>query len=152
MHGPMTPAISVVASNNDRKSESQIEELQELLQQKPKVKLEQLQEIIRRFDDHQRLMARPRGNDFEVEIDSEPDRMLALRLDRAVMNQVVNGQATVSRYAIWADTVRDLIRRSLKELELESGFECSKSSLTQSANSLSAFSEIQAQFDPFTSE
>ena len=97
-------------------------------------------------------MACPRGNDFEVEIDSEPDWILASRLERAVMNQVGNGQATVSRYAIWADTVRDLIRRSLKELERESGFECSKSSLKQASNSLAAFSEIQIHFDPFASE
>ena len=134
-------------SENGMNPPLEIEELQELLKQKPKLKLEQLQEIIRRFDDHQRLMARPRGNDFEVKIDSEPDGMLALRLDRAVMNQVGNGQATVSRYANWADTVRDLIRRSLRELEQESGFECSKSSLKQASNSLAAFSEIQNHFD-----
>jgi len=72
----------------------------------------------------------------------------APRLNRAALNQLEGEDgATLSRYAIWANTVRDNIieaanlindypRESIKLLKM-------------SANSLSAFSDIQEFFDPF---
>jgi len=71
------------------------------------------------------------------------------RLDRAAMNQV-DGEdgATLSRYAIWANTVRDNIIEAAK-LSKNGDHDKSMKLLQRSVNSLSAFSEIQAYFDPF---
>ena len=69
------------------------------------------------------------------------------RLERAAMNQDDDGEATLSRYAIWANTVRDRIAYAIKLME-QGEIEESKRILTGSHNSLSAFSEIQALYDP----
>jgi len=74
--------------------------------------------------------------------------LLFPRLMRAALNQCCNGDATVSRYAIWANTVRDHISTAIRLIESgdkEEGFRL----LTAAHNSLSAFSEIQKQLDPF---
>ena len=72
------------------------------------------------------------------------------RLERAAMNQIVDGDATVSRYAIWAETVRDLILCASSLFE-EGDTDGGKDLIIRVANSLSAFSEIQAYFDPLKS-
>jgi hypothetical protein len=68
------------------------------------------------------------------------------RLDRAALNQAEEGEATVSRYAIWSNTVRDNIRQSVEEMDKDNTEEA-KRLLRRAANSLSAFSEIQVLFD-----
>lgn len=72
---------------------------------------------------------------------------LSPRLERAAMNQLGNGKAMVSRYGIWANTVRDNILHAMDLLENGKSEEA-KSFLTRAVNSLSAFAEIQAQLDP----
>jgi hypothetical protein len=66
--------------------------------------------------------------------------------DRAALNQAEEGEATVSRYGIWANTVRDNIRESIEEID-KGNIDEAKRLLKRAANSLSAFSEIQALFD-----
>jgi hypothetical protein len=66
------------------------------------------------------------------------------RLSRAALNQISHGPAMVSRYATWAETVRDNIIAALDESDLEQR----RLLLTRAANSLSAFAEIQSLFDP----
>ena len=73
------------------------------------------------------------------------------RLKRAALNQESQGPAMVSRYAIWANTVRDNIIEGLQNAE-RGDLESAKYFLIRAANSLSAFSELQAQFDPFKGE
>ena len=70
------------------------------------------------------------------------------RLERAAINQVDCGDATVSLYAIWANTLRDTIIACIRELggDAENREEIKK--LVQVANALSAFSDIQALLDP----
>ena len=56
-----------------------------------------------------------------------------------------------SRYAIWANTVRDHISAAIRLIEnnkTDEGYRL----LIAAHNSLSAFSEIQKQLDPLTSE
>ena len=65
------------------------------------------------------------------------------RLFRAAMNQLVDGPAAVSRYAIWANTVRDNLVAAL-EAEDEAK---RRRLLIRAANSLAAFAEIQSLFD-----
>jgi len=113
--------------------------------------LEECQDIVHRFDDHERVIPFS-PMETEKPITSVPYRMLAGRLERAVLNQAESGAATVSRYAIWAETVRGLICGALTELEEHPGMERSKHRLIQAANSLAAFSEIQARFDSFRQE
>ena len=72
---------------------------------------------------------------------------LSPRLSRAALNQISEGAATFSRYAIWANTVRDNVIHAIRLLnnkDIDEG----KRFLIRAANSLSAFTEIQALTDP----
>lgn len=64
------------------------------------------------------------------------------RFERAAINQIDNGDATGSRYAIWANTVRDNIHEGLRCMENGNPEEAEKY-LIRAINSLSAFSEVQ---------
>jgi len=68
------------------------------------------------------------------------------RFKRAVVNQNGNGSATVSRYALWADTVKGFIVEARKLIRNGSSREAEKL-LIQSINSLSAFSHVQSYLD-----
>lgn len=70
------------------------------------------------------------------------------RFERAANNQRTHGEATLSRYAIWANTVRDNIIEGLSLIEAGK-VEDAKRLLLRAANSMSAFSDVQAYFDPF---
>ena len=69
------------------------------------------------------------------------------RFSRSAGNQISKGPAALSRYAIWANTVRDNIIRGMEELE-SGDRELGRYHLVRAANSLSAFSDVQAHFDP----
>jgi len=72
---------------------------------------------------------------------------LSARLLRAATDQVAGGEAaTPSRYAIWANTVRDNIIQADAEFANGNILEARRL-LRRAANSMSAFSEIQALFD-----
>jgi len=71
---------------------------------------------------------------------------LSARLNRAALNQLCEGEATVSRYAIWANTVRDNIRAADSEF-MNGNISEAHRLLHRAANSLSAFAEIQSHFD-----
>ena len=73
--------------------------------------------------------------------------MLWPRFERALSNQIESGEATVSRYAIWAETIRDNIIQAMNEMENGKADE-GKRLLVGAVNSLSAFAEVQAYFDP----
>ena len=64
------------------------------------------------------------------------------RLHRAALNQIGNGVSTFSRYAIWANTVRDNIREAIEEMK-QGNVANAEHLLIRAANSLSAFSDIQ---------
>jgi hypothetical protein len=69
------------------------------------------------------------------------------RFSRSAGNQIDNGPATLSRYAIWANTVRDNIVRGMEAME-SGDTERGRYHLIRAANSLSAFCDVQAHFDP----
>ena len=72
---------------------------------------------------------------------------LSGRLRRAATDQLYGDEATVSRYGIWGNTVRDNIRQA--DVEIENGrITEARRLLRRAANSLSAFAELQAHFDP----
>ena len=73
---------------------------------------------------------------------------LRSRLERAVLNQMSAGEYTFRLYAIWANTVRDNIREAIRLIN-EGKKDDGQKLLVKAANSLSAFSEIQAHFVPF---
>lgn len=77
---------------------------------------------------------------------------LSGRLIRAATDQIGGCEdATPSRYAIWANTVRDNIIQADTEFtngNLKEG----RQYLRRAANSLSAFAEIQARFDPMKAD
>lgn len=70
------------------------------------------------------------------------------RFERSVLNQMGGGEAMGSRYAIWANTVRDNIIEGLNAIN-EGDQNKARHHLIRAANSLSAFSDVQAYFDPF---
>lgn len=99
-----------------------------------------LDEIVSPFNTDERLVV----SDAYEDGGTSP---LFLRLLRAASNQCVEGEATLSRYAIWANTVRDSISTALRLIEngqKDDGYRL----LNAAHNSLSAFSEIQKHFDP----
>ena len=68
------------------------------------------------------------------------------RMQRAALNQLDAGDATLSRYAIWANTVRNNIVAAL-DAQDDNETEQARFHLIRAANSLSAFSELQKLFD-----
>ena len=71
------------------------------------------------------------------------------RFERSVGNQMENGGATLSRYAIWANTVRDNVLAGMNAMS-DGDEKLCRYYLIRAANSLSAFSEVQATFDPLS--
>jgi len=98
-----------------------------------------LNKIIRRFDNDQHLLRSEAYPDGGTQV-------LMGRLGRAALNQATEGEATLSRYAVWANTARDHIAEALLLLD-EDRAEAERL-LRLAHNSLSAFAEIQALFDP----
>lgn len=70
------------------------------------------------------------------------------RFARAVTNQADAGDATLARYAIWANTVRDNVIQAMEAMEAGQEDEAMRL-MIRAVNSLSAFSDVQAFFDPF---
>ena len=97
----------------------------------------QLQEVIDSYQTESEIVRtevhREEGLDF-----------LFPRLSRAALNQLTEGPATVSRYAIWADTVGNNIIAALHATDDRER----RRLLIRAVNSLSAFSELQSLFDP----
>ena len=69
------------------------------------------------------------------------------RLRRAALNQISSGDAVFSRYAIWANTLRDNVRQAM-DLQEQGRYNEAKRLLIRTVNSLSAFAEIQVVCDP----
>jgi hypothetical protein len=88
-------------------------------------------------------------NVFETHEKSEGGtNMLFPRLERAAMNQVNNGVFTTPRYGIWASTVNNCLHEALQQTE-SSQPEEAKRQIIKAINTISAFKEIQALFDPW---
>jgi hypothetical protein len=96
--------------------------------------------IIEKYDDDKRLLE---SNAYE---DGGTSSLFA-RLSRAALNQANNGEATLSRYGIWSNTVRDHISLAIRMLESGNQEETVRL-LTAAHNSLSAFADIQSILDP----
>jgi hypothetical protein len=101
-----------------------------------------IERVLERFDDDQQLLRSSAYDDGGLQ-------MLTGRLARAAHNQATDGAATFSRYAIWANTVRDHIAEALRLLDSDRSE--AERLLRLAHNSLSAFAEIQALFDPLKS-
>ena len=105
---------------------------------------EALENLIRHFDSVERVIPL---QEYEVRgsLSLESSIMLQPRLERAAMNQLTDGDATLSRYAIWAETVRGIVLDALEQMDGDSD---TKRNLTRAANSLGAFAAIQQQLSP----
>lgn len=69
------------------------------------------------------------------------------RLEGAALDKIASGDSTYSRYAIWANTVRDTIIEAIKLINENANNKEVRPLLIKAANSPSAFSEIQAILD-----
>lgn len=99
----------------------------------------QIQEILDRHDTDEEVIVSNAFSDGGVD-------PLFPRLARAALNQTDEGGATFSRYAIWANTVRDNLREASENVRAHN-YEEAERFIRRSINALSAFSEIQALFD-----
>lgn len=106
---------------------------------------EQIQQIIKYYQNSSTLKVSEAYGDGGTE-------PLFPRLERAAMNQIEGADAVVSRYAIWANTLRDSIIDCIHELGGDAENREVIKKLVQAANSLSAFSDIQALFDQLNTE
>ncbi len=97
------------------------------------------------FEDIQNIISRYDTDEIKVSNAYEDGGLDPLwpRLERAALNQAEEGLATFSRYGIWGNTVRDNIREAMSLME-SGEFDDAFPLLIRAANSLSAFSEIQA--------
>ena len=92
---------------------------------------QQLGRTLRRLEESERLVAdRPFGDGGVG--------MLFPRLKRAVLNQVEDGKAMVSRYGIWAMTARDHIEAALEHMDAGDS-DAAQELLVKVANSLVGF-------------
>ncbi|MBA3312086.1 MAG: hypothetical protein H0T47_02165 [Planctomycetaceae bacterium] len=73
--------------------------------------------------------------------------MLSPRLERAALNQLSAGEATMSRYVIWAETVRGIVLDAIGVLGTMPESVDATRNLTRAANSLAAFAAIQSCVD-----
>lgn len=99
------------------------------------VTLQHLDAIVERYDTDELILSTAYadgGTEF-----------LRARLEAGLLNQLESGDATVSRYAIWANTVRDNILAGMDALKLDDAAEAHRH-LARAANSLSAFADAQA--------
>lgn len=102
-----------------------------------------LENLIRHFTSDEHVV--PLGEHEAAGTPLPDSLMLQPRLERAAMNQVTGGDATLSRYAIWAETVRGIVLSALDQAEEGSD---TKLNLHRAANSLGAFVAIQQQLSP----
>jgi hypothetical protein len=107
-----------------------------------------LTEIISRFNTDRKLIDNGYGNSDNGCGDGDHGYLFP-RLMRAALNQCSDGDATISRYAIWADTVGDHISDAMHLMEKGEKEDC-KRLLIAAYNSLGAFSAIQMQLDPLS--
>lgn len=99
-----------------------------------------LNEIIERYDQPELILSKAYA---DAGIDP-----LWSRFYRGAGNQIDDGDATTARYAIWANTVRDNIIEGMRAMEAGNHV-AGRQHLIRAANSLSAFADVQAYFDPF---
>ena len=104
----------------------------------PKLTEEHLAKIIRRYDHDELVISKAYA-------DGGTDPLWP-RFERSAMAQNDNGSATVSRYAIWANTVRDNIIQGMADME-QGDVGGARQYLVRAANSLSAFADVQTHFD-----
>jgi hypothetical protein len=106
----------------------------------------ELESLIRRFDSSELTISTAYGDGGVNGVWRRFERAAIGQCGRSKKEVEYLG-ATVSRYAIWANTVRDNIIAGLDAVENGHGDEA-REMLIRAANSLSAFSELQAHFDP----
>ncbi len=74
--------------------------------------------------------------------------MIYPRLQRVAINQLGDGTATLSRYGIWASTIRDILLQALEEID-DRNFNAARERIIYTINSLGAFIDIQAALDSY---
>ena len=102
-----------------------------------------LQELIESYSQDRRLLPFSALNEPQS---SESPQMMQARLERAALNQASGGDATLSRYRIWAETVRGVIVKTIGEIE-SSSIDLPIEELVMTANSIACFCEIQDRLD-----
>jgi hypothetical protein len=104
-------------------------------------------EAIRKVIDFYALVGEEKVFENDRFFEDSSKEMLYPRLNRAAYNQVDEKSiATLSRYAIWAATVRAILIDSLNDMQNDE-LESAKKRIVLSINALGAFVDIQAIFE-----
>jgi hypothetical protein len=117
------------------------------MKSKTKLSEAELIRIIQTFDNDESLVPYT-AMEVREALPLQDSTMLSARLERAALNQLAEVEATVSRYAIWAETVRGIVLDALISVGESPQHEATKRNLTKAANSLAAFSTVQSRLDP----
>ena len=106
-----------------------------------------LNKIIKRYETDSEIISEKPFN--ACDLDNWNFKYVFPRLERAAINQIENGGATISRYANWTETIHGLLSCCIYELKKTHNTEKIRNLLTMVTNSIGAFHDIQAMFDPF---
>ena len=96
-------------------------------------------ELIERFETADRPL---RGDAY---VDGGLDALFP-RLVRAAINQLEGGPATLPRYGIWANGLRDHIAAAM-QLMVQGDTDAAMPLLVRAHNAMAAFAEVQARLD-----
>jgi len=115
---------------------------------KPKINLtdESLARVVRDFEHHDSIVPYS-AHEVHGPLSLDSSLMLFARLQRAAGNQISEGNSTLSRYIIWAETVRGIILHAIEDTAFDSD---TRRNLIKAANSLAAFCTIQDRIDSST--
>ena len=105
----------------------------------------QIQRIIS-SNDQQRLVGGINHSFLKGENFKDGQWYLFPRLERAAVNQAYHGEATITRYAIWADTLREFITAAISLYNSKHPAD-GEELLIKAANSVNAFAELQRFFE-----
>ncbi|MCG6880650.1 MAG: hypothetical protein LJE96_16095 [Deltaproteobacteria bacterium] len=107
---------------------------------------EMLNQVIERYNTDREIVSKMPCRSLNLE--SEDFDFIFPRLERAAINQISDGGASISRYGIWAKTIHRLMVCCIENLKKCQSSPESLRLLTKAANSLRAFSDIQSILDP----
>jgi hypothetical protein len=115
----------------------------EIMKPKTNFTEESLARVVREFENQDSIVPYL-AHEVHAPLSLDSSSMLFARLQRAAGNQISEGSSTLSRYVIWAETVRGIILHAIDDIPSDSD---TRRNLTKAANSLAAFCTIQEKID-----
>lgn len=119
----------------------------ESMKRKARLTEESMLQIVENFSTEERVVPFT-GREVSHALPLELSLGLFGRLARAATDQLCGDPATLSRYTIWAETVRGIILDAIESLDRSRQNDSVRRNLIRAANSLAAFATIEDRIDP----